>query len=303
LVRSVTVLCRKIVKILFFFLEISNTSLWIHHDIAMIKIRPFLKWAGSKYNCLDKILPFFPPGKRLIEPFGGSGVIFMNTHYSAHLLAESNLDLINIFTSLRQESDAFINLCQTYFSTEFNHKEKYYQIRRDFNQTPYSPQRAAFFLYLNRHGYNGLCRYNSKGIYNVPFGLYSKPYFPRQEMQLFYKKSQNAEFIHQDFRKTFEYAERGDVIYCDPPYVPYSEKTRLLPYTQKLFTTEDQIELTELARETAAKGIPVILSNHDTEFTRYHYRKAEIKSFPVSRFINCQTALRQPVKELLAIFV
>lgn len=268
----------------------------------MSKIRPFLKWAGSKYNCLDKIIPLLPRGKRLLEPFAGSGVVFMNTAYSMHILAESNLDLIHLFTYLRQEGDEFIELCRNYFTPEFNAKESYYQLRTQFNQMPYTPQRAALFLYLNRHGYNGLCRYNSKGIYNVPFGLYLKPYFPYKEMQLFHDKSQNAQFIHQDFRKTFEYAEPGDVIYCDPPYVPCSEKTRLLPYNQKLFTTEDHIELTELAKEAAAKGIPVLLSNHDTEFTRYHYRKAKIKSFPVARFINCQTKLRQPVNELLAIF-
>ncbi len=268
----------------------------------MTKIRPFLKWAGSKYNCLDKILPFLPPGKRLIEPFAGSGVILMNTNYSSHLLAESNLDLINIFSTLKQQGDVFIEASRSFFNPEFNHKEKYYRIRTDFNQEPYSARRAALFLYLNRHGYNGLCRYNSKGIYNVPFGLYTRPYFPYKEMQLFHEKSNIAEFIHQDFRKTFEHAEKGDVIYCDPPYVPFSEKTKLLPYNQKLFTTEDQIELTELAKETAAKGIPVILSNHDTEFTRHHYRKAKIKSFPVARFISCQTNVRRPVQELVAIF-
>ena len=268
----------------------------------MKNTRPFLKWAGSKYNCLDKIIPFLPQGKRLIEPFAGSGVVFMNTHYDNYLLAESNLDLVHLFSALQQQGDEFIELCSDYFNPEFNDREKYYQMRSDFNQASYSAQRAAVFLYLNRHGYNGLCRYNSKGIYNVPFGLYKKPYFPQHEMQLFHEKSQKAQFIHQDFRKTFEHAERGDVIYCDPPYVPYLEKTKLLPYNQKLFTTEDQIELSELAIETAAKGIPVILSNHDTEFTRHHYRKAKIKSFPVARLINCQTALRQPVKELIAIF-
>ncbi|USQ13411.1 Dam family site-specific DNA-(adenine-N6)-methyltransferase [Legionella lytica] len=268
----------------------------------MIKIRPFLKWAGSKYNCLDKIIPYLPPGKRLIEPFAGSGVIFMNTAYSSYVLAESNLDLVHLFTYLQQEGDEFIERCRSYFIPEFNCKEKYYPFRSEFNQAPYSSQRAALFLYLNRHGYNGLCRYNSQGIYNVPFGLYTRPYFPYKEMQLFHEKCQSTQFIHQDFRKTFEQAERGDVIYCDPPYVPLSEKTKLLPYNQKLFTTEDQIELTELAKETAGKGIPVILSNHDTEFTRYHYRKAHIKSFPVSRYINCRTELRRPVKELLAIF-
>lgn len=268
----------------------------------MIKTRSFLKWAGSKYNCLDKIIPFLPPGKRLIEPFAGSGVIFMNTHYESYLLAENNLDLINLFTTLQSEGNDFIDQCQNYFIPELNSKEHYYQIRTDFNQAPYEHQRTIYFLYLNRHGYNGLCRYNSKGLYNVPFGRYSKPYFPRDEMLMFYKKSPTAQFIHYDFRKTFEFAERGDVIYCDPPYVPISENVRYLPYTKKLFTTEDQIELVELAKETAAKGIPVILSNHDTEFTRYQYREAKIESFCVSRFINCQSSLRKPAKELIALF-
>lgn len=268
----------------------------------MIKIRPFLKWAGSKYNCLDQILLSLPEGRRLIEPFTGSGVIFMNTNYSSYLLAESNPDLISIFTTLQKKGEAFIDYCQQYFHPEVNCKEKYYELRTDFNQLNSSKKKSAVFLYLNRHGYNGLCRYNSKGIYNVPFGLYAKPYFPRQEMLLFHKKSNQAEFIRNDFRKTFALAEQGDVIYCDPPYVPLLDKTKPLPYTQKKFSEKDQIELAELARETSARGIPVIISNHDTEFTRCHYQGAQIRSFPVSRWINCQSDLRQPVNELIAIF-
>jgi DNA adenine methylase len=269
----------------------------------MTKIRPFLKWAGSKYNCLNEIISSLPQGSRLIEPFAGSGVIFMNTQYSSYILAESNPDLIQIFTTLQEQGETFIDYCEHYFQPDANCKEKYYERRSDFNQLSDSHQKSAFFLYLNRHGYNGLCRYNSKGIYNVPFGLYTKPYFPRKEMLLFHKKSVHAQFIQNDFRKTFELAEPGDVIYCDPPYVPLSENTKPLPYTQKKFTEEDQIELAELAKETAARGIPVIISNHDTEFTRHHYQKAQIKSFPVSRWINCHAELRLPVKELVAIFM
>lgn len=268
----------------------------------MTKIRPFLKWAGSKYNCLQEIISSLPQGNRLIEPFAGSGVVFMNTDYSSYLLAESNPDLINIFSALQKRGEIFIDFCQQYFQPDTNSKENYYQMRSDFNQMNDLNKKSALFLYLNRHGYNGLCRYNSKGIYNVPFGLYTKPYFPRKEMILFHQKSKHAQFVLNDFRKTFAMAERGDVIYCDPPYVSHSDKTKPLPYTQTKFSLDDQIELAELARETASKGIPVIISNHDTEFTRHHYKKAEIKSFHVSRWINCQVNLRQPVKELVAVF-
>lgn len=268
----------------------------------MTKTRPFLKWAGSKYNCIKQVIDALPPGQKLIEPFTGSGVVFMNTNYSAYLMAESNLDLVQIFSFLQQQGESFIDYCEQYFKPETNCKTYYYQIRELFNASTSSQEKSALFLYLNRHGYNGLCRYNSKGIFNVPFGLYLKPYFPRKEMQFFYNKSAQAEFIHNDFRKTFALAEKGDIIYCDPPYVPSTEHTKPLPYTQNKFTEIDQIELAELARETSARGIPVIISNHDTEFTRKHYHKGSIKSFPVSRLINCQATLRQPVKELIAVF-
>lgn len=268
----------------------------------MTKIRPFLKWAGSKYNCLEQVLDALPPGQRLIEPFTGSGVVFMNTNYPSYLLAEYNLDLIQIFKYLQEQGSEFIDYCAEYFTAENNSKTHYYQMRSQFNATSNLLEKSALFLYLNRHGFNGLCRYNSKGIYNVPFGLYLKPYFPRTEMLYFYEKSTKAQFIYNDFRNTFALAEPGDVIYCDPPYVPSAEHTKPLPYTQNKFSEVDQIELAELARETAARGIPVIISNHDTEFTRQHYHGAQIKSFPVSRFINCQANRRQPVKELIAVF-
>jgi DNA adenine methylase len=268
----------------------------------MNKIRPFLKWAGSKYNCLSFIIASLPLGKRLVEPFAGSGVLLMNTDYPDYLLAESNLDLINLYTTLQKEGESFVDYCQKYFNPESNQKEIYYELRECFNTIRASKKKSALFLYLNRHGYNGLCRYNSQGIYNVPFGLYTKPYFPRKEMLEFHKKSAMVRFSHNDFRKTFELAQEGDVIYCDPPYVPLIETTKPLRYTQKKFDEEDQIELAELAQKTAARGIPVLVSNHDTEFTRNQYRKAQITSFPVSRWINCQSHLRQPVRELVALF-
>lgn len=263
--------------------------------------RAFLKWAGSKYNCLHHILPALPSGCRLIEPFAGSGVVCLNSNYSSYLLAENNFDLISIFTQLQEQGESFIKYCQQLFLPQFNSKEKYYEFREEFNTLSPSMRKSALFLYLNRHGYNGLCRYNSKGKYNVPFGLV-KPYFPLEEMRYFYQKSQSVTFIHNDFRKTFTMAEPGDVIYCDPPYVAFSEQNKTFAYTQTRFEDEDQIELAQLAMETAAKGIPVIISNHDTKFTRYHYQQAEIKSFAVSRLINCQGDLRHPVGELLAIF-
>ncbi len=268
----------------------------------MKKIKPFLKWAGNKYNCLDKIIMEFPPGKRLIEPFTGSGAIFINSLYPSYLLAEDNKDLVSLFSILKKEGDPFIAYCAEFFSEQNNCESKYYEFRTEFNSCTDKRRKSALFLYLNRHGYNGLCRYNQSGIFNVPFGRYIKPYFPRKEMINFQQKSKNAKFIHKDFRQTFAKAIPGDVIYCDPPYAPLKQESNFSSYTQKKFGEEEQIILAELAMEAMNKNITVIISNHDTEFTRHHYRDAKIKSFLVRRNISCNSANRLPVQELLAIF-
>lgn len=282
--------------------KITHTTLFTNHKIIMSKHRSFLKWAGGKYNCLNKILATLPTGKRLIEPFAGSGVVSLNATYPAYLLGESNGDVVHLYKYLQKEGQEFINYCQTLFIPEHNNKGRYYQFREEFNITDDIKRKSALFLFLNRHGYNGLCRYNSKGHYNVPFGTYKTPYFPLNEMHNFIKQSKTCHFIQSDFRDTFKLAKVGDVIYCDPPYVSINEKTKPVPYTKQLFTEMDQVELAELAKETASKGIPVIISNHDVPLTRKIYEGAKIDSFSVSRFINCQADHRQPVKELIAIW-
>lgn len=268
----------------------------------MTKTKPFLKWAGSKFRCIDTILAALPKADRLIEPFTGSGAIFVNSNYNKYLLAEQNLDLVNLFQQLQKKGSAFIDYCEKLFIPANNCAMQYYQFREEFNQRAPSPRRAALFLYLNRHGYNGLCRYNQRGLYNVPFGRYSKPYFPRKEMLYFHHKSHEVTFIQNDFRATFAKAKPGDVVYCDPPYVPLSASASFASYTDHYFGEQDQIDLAQLAMISASKGITVIVSNHDTPFTRHHYQSGQITSFPVKRYISCHAATRHPVQELVAVF-
>lgn len=268
----------------------------------MLKVRPFLKWAGGKYRCLDQVLSSLPRGNRLIEPFTGSGVVFLNTHYPNYLLAEGNADLVNLYHCLQQEGLSFIASCEEYFSSDTNQEKTYYELRKKFNESTDQRERSLIFLYLNRHGYNGLCRYNHGGGYNVPFGRYKKPYFPRNELQAFHLKAQTTEIIESDFQATFLRAKAGDVIYCDPPYAPLSKTSNFSSYTSKAFGEKEQIILATLAKKAVNLGATVIISNHDTAFTRHHYKGSRIHSFPVKRSISCNTESRVDVRELIAIF-
>lgn len=266
--------------------------------------RPFLKWPGGKYRLLNTIYQVLPTkGKCLIEPFVGSGAVFLNSHYERYILNDANLDLITLYRILQLEGTSFIRYCSRYFVNRYNTEQHYYMLRKRFNGSTDPRERSALFLYLNRHGFNGLCRYNmGKGEFNVPFGRYKKPYFPQKEMLYFYEKSQCAVFIDGDFRHAFQHAHRGSVVYCDPPYVPLSLTAHFTQYQRGGFSMEQQQSLAGLARASRLKGIPVLISNHSQEITRVLYQGAEITEFEVRRFISCQPNNRKKVKELLALF-
>lgn len=265
-------------------------------------IRPFLKWAGNKYRILHEVKKYLPQGERLIEPFVGSGAVFLNTDYPSYLLCDANPDLIDVYNNLKRKGKHFIADCGALFDGRHNSKEHYYQLREEFNTSSDRYRRAVLFVYLNRHGYNGLCRYNRKGGFNVPFGQYKKPYFPEKEMLAFYRKARLATFRKMDFTKSFTQARSGDVIYCDPPYVPLSNSANFTSYSSGGFTLALQQQLADLAQQTADNGIPVLISNHNTAFTKQAYHNATLHHFHVQRYISCNGKKRGKAGELLALF-
>jgi len=267
------------------------------------RVRPFLKWAGNKYRLLDRIIEMLPEGKRLIEPFAGSAAVFVNTHYSRYVISDSNKDLIHLYQYLKRDGDVFIKYCQRLFAEKYNNETAYYDFRDEFNQTTNKRKKAALFLYFNRHGYNGLCRYNSKGGFNVPFGRYKKPYFPFAEMQYFSRKAKNAVIKHQDFQSVINSAKPGDIVYCDPPYVPLSASANFTQYSIGGFDLNQQAILADVAEQAANRGIPVLISNHQTDFINKTYQTAcDIISFPVQRYISCKGNNRNTANEVLALF-
>ena len=267
-------------------------------------VRPFLKWPGGKYRLVDRIRSALGPGRRLIEPFAGSGAVFLNTNYDRFIIADSNLDLIDLYTRLVDDGDDFIETSRELFQPQTNLRGHYYALREEFNHTRHSRRRAGLFLYLNRHCYNGLCRYNGSGGFNSPFGRYRRPYFPELEMRGFIARAQHARFLHAGFEQSMALARRGDVVYCDPPYTPLSRTAHFTDYHTGGFGWEDQERLAQLAQRLARRGIQVVISNHDTVVTRVLYSAlgARIEGFKVRRTISCNAKRRNRVGELLAIF-
>jgi DNA adenine methylase len=267
------------------------------------KNRAFLKWAGGKYSLIEDINAKLPEAKKLIEPFVGAGSVFLNSNYSKYLLNDINPDLINLYNIVKQQSSDYITDSAKFFTAHYNDEQRYYQIRQKFNDSDDIYERALYFLYLNRHGYNGLCRYNKSGKFNVPFGRYKAPYFPEKELWYFAEKSQLATFTCDSFEKVFTRARKGSVIYCDPPYAPISKTAMFNSYATGGFTLDNQVTLASLAHRAGyTRNIPVLVSNHDTEFTRDIYKGAAMTKLQVSRFISQDGSTRLKVAELLALY-
>lgn len=269
----------------------------------MKKKRAFLKWAGGKYGLVEEIQRHLPPARKLVEPFVGAGSVFLNTDYDHYLLADINPDLINLYNLLKERPQDYISEAKRWFVAENNRKEAYLDVRLQFNGTDDIMYRSLAFLYMNRFGFNGLCRYNKKGGFNVPFGSYKKPYFPEAELEFFSEKAKKATFVCEGYADTFKRARKGCVVYCDPPYAPLSTTANFTSYAGNGFSLDDQAALADVAERAAMeRDIPVLISNHDTTLTRRLYHGADLNVVKVKRTISRNGAGRNKVDELLALF-
>lgn len=266
--------------------------------------RPVLKWPGGKFRLIREIVPRLPAGKRFVEPFAGSGAVFLNCEYPAYALSDLNADLMKFYKTLVRDGKKFIVRCRELFENG-NASEIYYERRDRFNGLRPGPERAALFLYFNRHGYNGLIRYNSTGGFNVPFGRYAKPYFPEAEMLRFAEKARASGAVLEtaDFRDVLSDLKKGDVAYCDPPYLPLSPTANFTTYSGAGFGPTEQRQLAELAESAARRGARIVISNHDIPLARELYSGArELTGFNVRRNISCNIEKRELVRELLAVY-
>lgn len=256
-----------------------------------------LKWAGNKTAIMPELIKHLPSGPRLVEPFAGSCAVMMATDYPHYLVADINADLINMYQVIKDEVEHFIAISKALFACN-NFSEQYYVIREEFNHLHSLDLiwKAAYFLFLNRHCYRGLCRYNRAGHFNVPYGNYKAPYFPEAEIRTFAEKAQHATFICASYDETLALLVPGDVIYCDPPY-----DGTFSAYHTAGFTEDDQYQLASILERRASEGHPVIVSNSDTFLTRSLYRNFTHNRINVKRSIGIAAGEGKTADELIAV--
>ncbi len=267
--------------------------------------RSIFKWAGGKFGVLEQIFRYLPEGKRLIEPFVGGGAVFMNAGYQENLLNDVNADLINFYKTLQREAHSLITLAHRFFQ-DYNTQEGYLAVRNAFNKQVYDDlHRAAAFLFLNRHCFNGLTRYNQAGEFNVGYGKYKTPYFPLQEMEAFLGAEGRSEFVCGDFAAVIEAAGEGDVIFCDPPYEPLPNTEGFTNYSGHDFKFEEQKRLVSLLTDAHRRGAKVLITNSGAPNIRelYHDSGFRVEPLFARRSVSCKGDTRGVAHDVLAVLL
>ncbi|HEA2366473.1 TPA: Dam family site-specific DNA-(adenine-N6)-methyltransferase [Escherichia coli] len=267
--------------------------------------RSIFNWAGGKFGVLEQIFRYLPEGKRLIEPFVGGGAVFMNAGYQENLLNDVNADLINFYKTLQREAHSLITLAHRFF-LDYNTQEGFLAVRNAFNKQVYDDlHRAAAFLFLNRHCFNGLTRYNQAGEFNVGYGKYKTPYFPLQEMEAFLGAEGRSEFVCGDFAAVIEGAGEGDVIFCDPPYEPLPNTEGFTNYSGHDFKFEEQKRLVSLLTDAHRRGAKVLITNSGAPNIRELYQDSGFRVEPLfaRRSVSCKGDTRGVAHDVIAILL
>jgi len=251
-----------------------------------VQSKPILKWAGGKTQMLGDLIPKVPASYgRYIEPFFGGGAMFFALQPENAVIADSNPELINMYRQVADNVDEVIKYLRTYENTS----ELFYAVRGlEWTALP-EAEAAARTIFLNKTCFNGLYRVNKRGQFNVPFGKYKNPKICDEDgLRAASEVLKKAEIICGDYFLVLEhYAQSGDFVFLDPPYLPISEYSDFKRYTKEQFYEEDHVELAKMIMTLHERGCHVLLTNSNHPLVHELYAPFTIDVIQTKRHISC----------------
>lgn len=254
--------------------------------------KPILKWAGGKTQMLGELMPRVPKTYgRYIEPFFGGGALFFSLKPENAIIADSNPELINMYLQVAHHVDDVIECLQKYENTS----EMFYEVRSLDWQTLPKAEAAARTIYLNKTCFNGLYRVNRNGQFNTPFGKYKNPKIcDIDALRLASEALRKADILCGDYILVLEhYAQPGDFVFLDPPYLPISENSDFKRYTKEQFYEDDHVELAKMIDTLHERGCYVILTNSNHPLVHQLYEQYKIEVIQTKRHISCHGDTRK----------
>lgn len=256
---------------------------------------PILRWAGSKKKLLPLLAAATPLRiNRYVEPFVGSGVLFLRIEAEAAILGDINSDLIETYTTLRDHPRAIWNRVSAMSQDD----AYYYELRARDPVALEKFDRAARFIYLNRFCFNGVYRTNRQGKFNVARG-YGHLYVPGYEVFAEMAKALRRADLHcEDFEAVVDRAKRGDFLYLDPPYALGGKRDRG-EYGVGSFREPDESRLVEAIQRASRRGVSVLLSYSPSLSVIEDLPGWQVHELTVARNVAGFTGSRRQAQEIL----
>lgn len=268
-----------------------NPSVTTSEDQKQVRsVKPPLKWAGGKRWLVPYLSPIWREhqNRNYVEPFCGGLAAALGLKPGKALLNDLNPHLVNFYRQVQRGLKVTIEM--RYDEALFySHRRRFNELIRE--QKHETPEAAQLFYYLNRTCFNGLCRFNQSGEFNVPFGSYKTVGYVSDFYTL---RALFQKWLFTTGDLSAIPLEPGDFIYADPPY-----DVEFTSYTSGGFSWEDQVRTTELL---ATHPGPVILSNQSTPRIEKLYQQLgfTIHYLAAPRRIS-STGDRSAAQEVLAV--
>ena len=263
------------------------------------KAIPFVKWAGGKRQLLDKISERLPREyNNYYEPFIGGGAVLFELQPQNAIINDINASLINAYRIITDKPHEFIdNVKKLDLDIIDGGKECYYSIREQYNdklmKEEFDVELASFFVFINKHCFNGLYRVNGKGLFNVPYNNSKNGSIDEEAIIAASEYLNNVKIMLGDFELACEDAKKGDFLFFDSPYAPLNPSS-FESYTKEGFDVESHERLAKLFDKLTKRGCYCMLTNHNTDFINELYSNKGYKMDVVSvkRLINSDASKR-----------
>jgi DNA adenine methylase len=258
---------------------------------------PFLRWAGSKRRLLPVLQTFWTKNhKRYVEPFAGSACLFFAIKPPKAILGDLNPELIATYVEVKYRIAAVLKELK---ALRPEAKSEYLRLREIDITKMAPPARAARFIYLNRYCFNGIYRTNLAGKFNVPYsGVRCGSVPPDEVFEKCSNRLRSARFINGDFEKVLEQAEKGDLVYMDPPFAVRARRV-FRQYDPSTFTHEDIQRLRSWMERLNAKRINFVVSYAESDEADVLKKNFSYETVAVRRHIAGFVAHRAMTNEIL----
>lgn len=258
-------------------------------QLALLPTRPrapLLKWVGNKYRHAETIASHFPfTFQRYFEPFVGTAAVLATLCPTQAIAGDTLSPLIDLWHLLQRSpenvTDYYAKIISRFNKTRIS---TYNETLDRYNSNP----NALDLLIISRTCYGGVIRFTRNGKISTPIGPHkpiSGKSFSQRAVE-WRERITGTTFLKQSFPETMALAQKGDLVYCDPPYV---DSQRIL-YGAQGFSL---VALMNTIEECKQRGAMVALSIDGRKFSGTKTVKLSVPRglFETEIYLECGSSM------------